>query len=71
MFEVEDEGVGIEKKHLQQVLTLFYKENEKSEGVGLGLAISKQIIELHGGQLYVRSEKNVGTVAGFTLPLNE
>lgn len=71
VFEVEDEGVGIEKNHLQQVLTLFYKENEKSEGVGLGLAISKQIIELHGGQLYVRSEKNVGTVAGFTLPLNE
>ncbi|MEI5909029.1 HAMP domain-containing sensor histidine kinase [Bacillus spongiae] len=68
-FEIEDEGQGIEEEHLQHIATLFYKEKENTEGVGLGLAICKNIIELHRGKLTIESKKNVGTTVRFTLPL--
>ncbi|MDX8342526.1 sensor histidine kinase [Rossellomorea sp. YZS02] len=68
-FEVKDEGEGIAKEHLRHVSTLFYKANENTEGVGLGLAICKQIIEHHDGELFIRSKKHEGTTVGFTLPL--
>ncbi|MCA0149596.1 HAMP domain-containing protein [Rossellomorea vietnamensis] len=68
-FEVEDEGEGIEEEHLRHVPTLFYKVNENTEGVGLGLAICKQIIEHHHGELLIRRNKQKGTTVGFTLPL--
>ncbi|KAA0563120.1 HAMP domain-containing protein [Bacillus sp. CH30_1T] len=68
-FEIEDEGQGIDPEHLQHIATLFYKEKENSDGLGLGLAICKNIIELHHGKLFVKSEKGSGTTAGFTLPL--
>jgi signal transduction histidine kinase len=68
-FDVEDEGEGIEEEHLRHVSTLFYKTNENTEGVGLGLAICKQIIEHHNGEFFIRSEKDEGTTAGFTIPL--
>ncbi|WP_171050974.1 HAMP domain-containing sensor histidine kinase [Bacillus sp. BHET2] len=69
-FEIEDEGPGIDQNHIQHVATLFYKENENTDGVGLGLAICKNIINLHHGELMVKSEKGAGTIAGFTLPLH-
>lgn len=69
-FYVEDEGEGIEEEHLRHVSTLFYKVNENTEGVGLGLAICKQIIEHHHGELLIRRNKQKGTTVGFTLPLN-
>ena len=68
-FEVDDEGQGIEEEHLRHVSTLFYKANENTEGVGLGLAICKQIIEHHQGELFIRSRKMEGTTVGFTMPL--
>jgi signal transduction histidine kinase len=67
--EVEDEGEGIEEEHLRHVSTLFYKANENTEGVGLGLAICKQIIEHHYGSLFIRSNKHEGTTVGFSIPL--
>ncbi|MGM0855059.1 MAG: sensor histidine kinase [Bacillota bacterium] len=69
-FEVEDQGEGIDQDHLHHVATLFYKENENTDGIGLGLAICKNIIELHHGQLVIKSDKGSGTTAGFTLPLH-
>ncbi|MFC7785897.1 cell wall metabolism sensor histidine kinase WalK [uncultured Rossellomorea sp.] len=68
-FEIEDEGQGIDPEHLQHIATLFYKERENSDGVGLGLAICKNIVELHHGKFFVKSDKGSGTTAGFTIPL--
>ena len=68
-FEVQDEGPGIDQEHIKHVTSLFYKENENTDGVGLGLAICKNIIELHNGNLFIKSVKGAGTTAGFTLPL--
>jgi len=71
--QVEDTGVGIEEKALQ---TIFqpYEQAERnairaSGGFGLGLHISKQLVELHGGTLSVQSTPGEGSVFTFTLPL--
>lgn len=71
--QVEDTGVGIEEKALQ---TIFqpYEQAERnsirsSGGFGLGLHISKQLVELHGGTLTVQSTPGKGSVFTFTLPL--
>ncbi|MCP3740531.1 HAMP domain-containing sensor histidine kinase [Rossellomorea sp. BNER] len=68
-FGVVDEGKGIEENQINSVSELFFKVDENSEGAGLGLAISKHIIELHQGKLFIESKKGVGTKAGFKLPI--
>ncbi|MBM7586149.1 signal transduction histidine kinase [Bacillus pakistanensis] len=69
-FGVVDEGKGIEENQIHNVSELFFKVDENSEGAGLGLAISKHIIELHHGKLFIESKKGIGTRAGFKLPIS-
>lgn len=69
VFFVQDNGVGIETAHLQKVLGLFEKLDERGEGTGVGLAIVKRIVEVHGGKLWLESAgKGLGTTVCFTLP---
>jgi PAS domain S-box-containing protein len=58
---VRDTGIGIAADALEQIFKPFYRGTEASTGAGLGLSISKEIIELHGGQITVNSEVGVGT----------
>lgn len=59
---IKDKGVGISKKDLPHIFERFYKcENSSSEGVGIGLALSKSIIESNNGSIDVESELNKGT----------
>ena len=73
-FFVKDSGVGIAKDKLNLVFDRFQKIDNDSvpnrSGTGLGLSIVKKIIEMFGGQIWVTSELNVGTVFSFTIPLN-
>lgn len=68
-----DEGPGIPKACLGQIFDKFYRcEDEitqRSRGSGLGLSISKGIIELHGGQIWADSELGKGSRFIFTIPL--
>ena len=70
---VEDTGIGIDKKYHNIIFDRFnqivdeYGENKG--GSGLGLTITKHIIDLHGGNIYVESEKNKGTKFEITLPV--
>ena len=59
-FFVEDTGAGIPKEELQMIFERFYKRNEFVQGVGLGLAISKVIVEKMNGHIDVQSEVNKG-----------
>ncbi len=75
-FEVIDTGIGISPRHLQTIFQPFEQVNnveEKVAGVGLGLAISKQIVELMGSKLQVKSQLGVGSIFWFdlTLPTSE
>ncbi len=68
VFFVHDNGIGIEPSQHEKVFELFYKEDKKSKGTGVGLAIVKRIIEVHGGRVWIESEKEKGCTVCFTLP---
>lgn len=69
-FCVSDTGRGIPEDHLQKIFEEFHTvEPEKREpGIGLGLAISKKIVESHGGKIWAESKLGVGSKFFFTLP---
>lgn len=70
---VRDTGIGIEQSKRQRIFNPFEQAdgqiNRSYGGTGLGLTISKQLIELHGGMINVVSEVNSGSEFSFTLPL--
>lgn len=69
---VKDTGIGIPKDALENLFTKFYRVPGKLEqtarGTGLGLYISKKIIDLHNGRIWVQSEEGKGSVFAFSLP---
>jgi signal transduction histidine kinase len=68
IFFVEDNGPGIDKKYHQNIFGLFNKLDAKSDGTGIGLALAKRIIEVHGGEIWVESEGiGKGSTFCFTL----
>ena len=70
---VADTGVGIPPEHLPHVFERFYRvdaaRSREAGGAGLGLAIAKQMVELHGGKIWVESEVGKGSRFSFTLPI--
>ena len=70
-FQCSDTGRGIEEKYLPKIFDRFsqFSEREKMGAIGLGLAIGKEIIEQHGGDITVESEVGQGTTFTFWLPL--
>ncbi|WP_372377288.1 response regulator [Vibrio natriegens] len=71
--QVVDTGQGIPAEHLEHIFEPLIQagqdESRYRQGAGLGLSISRQLIELMGGSLYVSSQPMVGTTFSFTLPL--
>lgn len=68
----EDFGVGMSAKHLDNIFDRYYRVEEHSihfQGLGIGLYISKNIIERHGGKMWVESEPEKGSIFYFTLPV--
>jgi two-component system, NtrC family, sensor histidine kinase KinB len=72
-FEVEDDGEGIPSEHLSRLFEKFYRipTSRHSGGAGLGLAIVREIITAHGGEIGVASEPGKGTRFTFTLPATQ
>lgn len=69
---VADQGTGIPPEHLPHIFERFYRveagRDRASGGIGLGLSISKEIVEAHGGTIAVESASGVGTTFTITLP---
>jgi signal transduction histidine kinase len=66
---VSDEGAGIEQAHLSHIFTKFFRRpGERRTGTGLGLYISKGIVEAHGGRMWAESPEDAGAIFRFTLP---
>jgi len=69
VFYVKDNGMGIDPRYHERIFGLFNKLDQKTEGLGIGLAIAKRIVEVHGGRIWVESEGvGKGTTVCFTLP---
>jgi signal transduction histidine kinase len=69
VFFVRDNGLGIDSSYHDQIFDLFDKLDPQSEGTGLGLALVKRIIEVHGGRIWVESAgAGQGATFYFTLP---
>ncbi len=69
---VIDTGIGIAKEDLPKVFEKFVQvsksESKEKKGIGLGLSIVKELVDRHGGEIWVESELGVGTKFYFTLP---
>lgn len=70
---VKDNGIGIPKEKLQDIFTRFVQIEDnvtrKTEGSGIGLALVKSLVEMHGGQIDVESEGGIGTSFCLSLPI--
>jgi signal transduction histidine kinase len=63
---VEDSGIGIDPNTIQKIFDPFY--TTKSTGMGMGLSISRSILQHHGGRLWATAKDGPGTSFHFTLP---
>ncbi len=72
---VSDTGIGIPSDKLESIFQSFEQGEgstaRKYGGTGLGLAVTKQLVELHGGRIWVQSQVGVGSSFSFTLPVSE
>ena len=67
---IEDCGIGIEEKDIEHIFDLFYRgtNSRREEGMGIGLSVVKNIMDLHGWDITVESKKNIGTKFTITVP---
>ena len=70
--EVEDNGPGIDEKEQEHLFEPYHRMEvgeERLSGLGLGLALCKTLVELHGGKIWVRSQLGKGSIFSFSIPL--
>lgn len=71
VIEISDNGNGISNTDKKHIFDMFFttkgNKTDSRRGLGLGLAICKSIINVHGGEIYVKNNKPKGTIIGFTL----
>jgi signal transduction histidine kinase len=75
LITVRDTGSGIPANALPHIFERFYsadtERSRKSGGFGLGLTVARQIVESHGGRIWVKSEENKGSTFFLTVPVHD
>ncbi|WP_129596580.1 ATP-binding protein [Methanohalophilus profundi] len=73
-FEIEGDGIGIKEENLDKLFKHFSQLDETTKkeyaGTGLGLSLVKKLVELHGGNVWVKSQYGKYSIFGFNLPLS-
>jgi two-component system phosphate regulon sensor histidine kinase PhoR len=70
LISVSDSGAGIAAEYHQEIFEEFVRVDPSSSGMGLGLAITKRLIQAHRGKVWVDSEVGRGSTFSFLLPVN-
>jgi signal transduction histidine kinase len=71
MVAVKDNGIGISREEQPRLFKPYSRiaaDRQRQPGLGLGLALSKQVVELHGGRIWVESDSGSGSTFSFYLP---
>lgn len=66
-FSIQDNGIGIDEKHQNDIFKVFHTINKSEDSTGLGLSMVKKIVELHGGNIWLRSKPGLGSTFFFTI----
>jgi len=66
LISVSDTGVGLPREQADQIFNAFF--STKTQGTGMGLSISRSIVESHGGRIWATSNSGRGSTLNFTLP---
>ncbi len=71
-FRCEDNGIGVEPQYAERVFVIFQRLHSKDQydGTGIGLALCKKIVEYHGGQIWLDTERTQGSAVHWTLPVS-
>ncbi len=74
IFEVQDEGKGISSEDLKRLFVPYYRlesDRERLSGLGLGLTLCKELVELHEGKIWIKSKEGKGSTFSFSIPLGD
>src|SRR6185312_594514 len=70
IFSVKDNGQGFDPQYAERIFGLFQRlQNREVEGTGMGLSISRRIVERHGGKIWAESQTGAGSTFHFSLPV--
>jgi len=71
VIEIKDQGLGMTKEEQEKLFQPYYRieGHERLSGLGLGLALSKKLVELQNGSIWAKSQKGQGSTFSFALPI--